>query len=543
MKKWFVRAWGQSCPSMAVGYAEIPTDRLSLVVGVTGHRDIAPADEAPLRNAFGGVLRELALECPHAPLVVLSGLAAGADSLAAEEALAQNIPVIACLPMPVAEYERDFSPEGLARFRSLLASCARVTVTSPQRENGYVATGLYIVQYSHVLVAFWDGVDSRGKGGTSDVVDMRKTGRARSSGEIVSVPYLPDLGPVYQIVTPRLAGPRPAEAFALKPSYPQRYPNDTASESDFHLILGRIDLYNSDLAKTPEVVKTGDPLNDLMERTDATANRLQNRTNFFRRFLFVCAFVAAAIQITSEIWPPYKVFGLIVAFGAYGFARRYDYENRYQDYRALAEGLRVQDAWYCAGLSHHLADRSYLRMQEGELQWIRMALRSAYLALCAGGEPPGASPEHPNTIGWVDSQWHYYQGASRREYDKQRLVKRASTIALAVGFASTIVSGLILLSGHHPPLVNYTLTVPLALTAMFSALSSHYLERESIEVNARRYERMFHVFDKADGDLEAARGNQHESESILVGLGRSALIEHADWLIMRRDRPMRVESV
>ncbi len=535
---------------MAVGYAGIPTDRLSLVVGVTGHRDIAPSDEAPLRNAFGGVLRALAQECPHATLIVLSGLAAGADSLAAEEALAQDIPVIACLPMPVVEYERDFSPEELARFRALLASCARVTVTSPQRENGYVATGLYIAQYSHVLVAFWDGVDSRGKGGTSDVVDMRMTGRARSSGEIVSVPYLPDLGPVYQIVTPRLAGPRPAEAFALKPRYPQRYPHDTTSESDFHLILGRIDLYNSDLANTPETVKTDDPLNDLMEHTDATANRLQHRTNIFRHFLFACAFIAAAVQLappawlfTSEQLAVFKVFWLVVAFVAYGVARRNDYENRYQDYRALAEGLRVQDAWYCAGLTHYLADRSYLRMQEGELQWIRMALRAAYLALCAGGEPPGASPEHPNTIAWVNSQWHYYQGASRREYDKKRLVKRAATIVLAVGVASTIVSAAILLSGHKSLLVGYTLTIPLALAAMFSALSSHYLERESVEVNARRYERMFHVFDKAHGDLETVRGNEHQSESILVGLGRAALIEHADWLIMRRDRPMRVESV
>ncbi|MGA7570256.1 MAG: hypothetical protein WCA80_05560, partial [Candidatus Aquilonibacter sp.] len=234
---------------------------------------------------------------------------------------------------------------------------------------------------------------------------------------------------------------------------------------------------------------------------------------------------------------------LIVAFGAYGFARRYDYENRYQDYRALAEGLRVQDAWYCAGLSHYLADRSYLRMQEGELQWIRMALRAAYLAICAAGERPDASPEHPNTIAWVDSQWRYYRNASRREYARQRFLKRASTIALVAGFTSTIVSGVILLLGRHPPLASYALTVPLALAATFSAIANHYLERESVEVNARRYERMFHVFDKAREDLTTVRGNQRESESILVGLGRAALIEHADWLIMRRDRPMRIESV
>ena len=206
--------------------AEIPIDRLSLVVVVTGHRDIADADIAALRSAFGEVLRGLARECAHVPLLVLSGLAAGADALAAQEAIEQKIPVIACLPMPVEEYEQDFSPEELVRFRSLLAACARVTVTSPHREDGYLATGLYIAQYSHVLVEFWDGIDSRSKGGTSDVVDMRMTGRARSSGEIVGVPYLPDPWPVYQIVTPRRLGPRPSDAFALIPHFPGRYPND-----------------------------------------------------------------------------------------------------------------------------------------------------------------------------------------------------------------------------------------------------------------------------------------------------------------------------
>jgi hypothetical protein len=89
--------------------AEISPDSLSLVVGVTGHRDIAANDEEPLRNAFRDILKGLRLTCPNTPLLVLSGLAVGADSLAADEAMARGIPVIACLPMPQEEYEKDFS--------------------------------------------------------------------------------------------------------------------------------------------------------------------------------------------------------------------------------------------------------------------------------------------------------------------------------------------------------------------------------------------------------------------------------------------------
>ena len=228
--------------------AEIPTDRLSLVVGVTGHRDIAADDEAPLRAAFVSVLERLARSSPHTPLLVLSGLAAGADSLAAEEAMARGIPVMACLPMPVGEYEKDFSPAESARFRALLATCSRVTVTSPARENGYVATGLFMAQYSHLLVAFWDEKTSRGPGGTAEVIDMRLTRRSRPS-DIEDIPYFPDVGPVDLVVTPRISGPRPKNAYTVRRLYPRRFAHEPSAAQSFGSVLRRIDEFNVDLAQ------------------------------------------------------------------------------------------------------------------------------------------------------------------------------------------------------------------------------------------------------------------------------------------------------
>lgn len=515
----------------------VPTDRLSLVIGVTGHRDIAEADEAPLRSAFRSVLRELATTCPHTPLIVLSGLAAGADSLAAEEAMADNIPVIACLPMPVADYERDFSPNELTRFRSLLASCARITTTSPQRENGYAAAGLFIVHYSHVLVALWDGTSSRGKGGTADVLDTRLTREA-------------DLGPVYHVVTPRKNGSYPSDAFSVKRIYPKRFRNDVTSEADFRTILGRMDLYNADLAETPKSAPGGEPLKELTDRTDAMANRLQRHTNLFRIILLACAFLGATIQILSQLPSFVKIVGIAAAFVAYRVARKNDYENRYQDYRALAEGLRVQHAWFCAGLTNDFADRAYLRMQEGELQWIRMALRSFYLTCCNDRRYAELSPDGPRGIDWVRSQWRYYYTAGRREAGTKRLLGRAAVTALAIGVASTIVSAVLLLPqwvhvGYwtiHPgwarDILGEALTVPLAMAAMLAALMGHYGEKQSLTANARRYEQMCHVFDNALREMHAERGNTPRAQAILLALGHAALVEHADWLITQRDRPI-----
>lgn len=537
----------------------IPLDRLSLVVGVTGHRDIAADDEAPLRAAFGRVLEGLAATCPHAPLLVLSGLAAGADALAAEEALARNIPVIACLPMPVAEYENDFSPVELARFRRLLDSVSRVVITSRTRKNGYVATGRFIAQYSHLLVAFWDGSSSRGAGGTADVIDMRLTGRAQDL-DVESIPYLPDLGPVEIITTPRTSAAPPTNPYTTKRLYPKHFTGEESVEQSFRAMLVRMDSYNVDLAETP--APAPEPgLQALMDRTDATANRLQRQTNRFQLALLFFAFLAAAVQIIGHIPSLAKVVGLAAAFVAYRVARKHDYENRYQDYRAIAEGLRVQSAWYCAGLRHKLVDNAYLRMQEGELQWIRMALRFFYLLFCEDRAHDHASHDHPVCRDWVRSQWRYYYRARRRLERAQRSLDTITVVCIGVGVACLVGSAIALGAlfpcalfdpfcprGFAPHGTFLTLqellTVPLAMAAMLGAVFEHHAEKQNLTGNAKRYERMFRVFDRARRELNAiARGAPGNPQEIIYELGRAALVEHADWLIMRRDRPMKVVVV
>jgi len=538
--------------------AVIPTDRLSLVVGVTGHRDIAADDEPRLRAAFGGILERIGRMCPHTPLLVLSGLAAGADSLAAEEAMARNIPVMACLPMPVEEYERDFSPDELARFRTLLAACARVTLASPRRQNGYVATGLFIAQYAHLLVAFWDEKTSRGRGGTADVIEMRLEGRRRSA-DVEEIPYLPDVGPVEVIVTPRAGAPRPPNPYAVKPRYPKIFARGRTVARNFDSILENIDTYNADLARVP-APSADQPTEALMHRTDAVANLLQKRTNAFQTILFFFAFAAAAAQVIGHVPPSTKIVLLGVAFLAYTVARKYDYENRYQDYRAIAEGLRVQGAWYCAGVEHRLVDNEYLRMQEGELQWIRMALRFFYLLCCEDRKHPDASCDHPICQDWVRSQWRYYRRASRREAETRRWMDRITIAAVAVGgvcflFAAIRLGGTFPCAFFSPycpsafspdefEWLQNLLSVPIALAAVLAAIFAHYQEKQNLLGNQRRYQRMFAVFDRARRDLlKIAKGKPGDPKEIVYELGRAALIEHADWLIMRRDRPMKVVIV
>ncbi len=478
--------------------------------------------------------------------------------MAAEEALAQGVAVLACLPMPIAEYEKDFSRSELMRFRAALPQCARVTVVNASEDHkaGYVATGLFLTHYSAVLVAFWDGEDSRGAGGTAEVLHSRLSGDASSLGGIADIPYLPDVGPVYHIVTPHAGQPAPPGAFTARWRYPERFDDDEFVERDFLGALSGLDTFNADLDShrdpEPKVART---LAHLRDRADAVANALQKRTGLFLGLLYVCAFLAAFAQITtrSELE---KIGGLAIAFVFYFLARRNNYENRYQDYRALAEGLRVQSAWYSAGLWRNLVDLCYLRMQQSDLQWIRLALRSAYLLFCEERDCVDASADHPGCREWVDGQWAYFKRAVGRESQRHSRLSAISIALLSVGGVLLLAasaalgiphfapaSGLSVWVGAHVGLLEDLQSVPMAMAAMTAALLSQYSEKRGYAANAKRYQRMFLVFDRARKQLRSKGELPADAQKVIRDLGQEALVEHADWLLASRDRPMSMVRV
>ncbi|HET9392675.1 MAG TPA: hypothetical protein VFO29_03995 [Candidatus Rubrimentiphilum sp.] len=534
-------------------------DILPLVIGVVGHRD-TPADaEAPLRRRFGEVLDRLQSEHPATPLLVLTALAAGADIFAAEEAQAHGVAVMACLPMSPERFEEDFSPPQRARFHKVLAGCWDVTVlgTSENREHDYIAATTYIAYYCQILVALWDGKAGRGPGGTSDAVRLRTTGVSNvRTGAIV--PYVPDIGPVFHIVTPREGQAAPDDVFGLHEIHPRRFSSDRRGERDFRAAIAHLDSFNRDIAR--ELRPEGDRLTALMKQTDAVANRLQRDSVRFMRFVYTIGFIAGAAQIV-ELGPAgvaIKAGLLFIAFAFFAIARRNDYENRYQDCRALAEGLRVQKAWRCAGLRDRLVDASYLRMQQSELQWIRLALRTAYL-IFGSEEPINESPRHPECLDWIRGQWRYYYSASRREAKRDRRYKRLTAIATALAIVISGAAGIALAatsgfqlgpfqwSGITIPwvtannqLVTYLATVPMALAGLMALLMRSFSEHEAYSENTRRYQRMFVVFDFALRRLHKIydRGYAGDAAAVIGELGHEALTEHADWLILHRERPL-----
>jgi hypothetical protein len=534
--------------SALVAPPALASDRVALVVGVTGHRDLVTADEPALRDALRELLDDIAQSAQHTRVVVIAALRRGAGLLSAEVALDAGLAVIGCIAAPRETYERDFAAVDAPRLRAVLDRCSHVAVVAHDDADpdGESATGWYLAFHSHILVALWDGATPRTPGATARIVALRETGLASAHwASNAAAPHDPDPMPVFQIVTPRIGAERPADVGSVLRRYPRRFTGDRKAQASFDAALARLDRFNEDLAVTGDASDAAG-LPGLTARTDRTANRLQRRALYQLRTLYGISLIAIAAQLGfgDKLGPePVKIATLAAAFIAYRIARNADLENRYQDYRAVSEGMRVQIAWNAAGAGNEFVDPYYMRMQQSELQWIRMALRSA--ALVESLTP--AVRDDRVALDWVREQWRYYHRAAGRDQRRARLYRRIGKVSQYVGLGAVFIVALLLLPPFRSLPGDAALSTKhwaasfAALVGAAAALFGSYADKRGYSANAKRYDRMFGVFDRALHQLHRlAGGGPGGQVQVVREVGREALVEQAEWLLARRDRPLRV---
>jgi hypothetical protein len=513
------------------------TDRLPFVIGVTGHRDIPAADEARLGAAVDAVLSDVRGRVKHTPVVMLCGMATGADLLCAERALAAGIPVCALLPVAIDRYEQDFAPSDLPRFHAALAQVVEIRVLADDPEQGYVRLAQFLARYSHLVIALWDGVDSRGRGGTGDVVRMRVEGTGLDPAGIEILAF-PDVGPVVHIPTARTGEALRDGAAAT--IYPPRFEGDRTAQRDYDAATARLECFNRDLAADTAAVNA----RSLHDAVDALSNALQRRIRLVTNVLYVVFAAATTVQIL-RLPAPLQTGLLALGLLLYAAARRANVENRYQDYRALSEALRVRQAWAHDGIAASV-DACYLRMHQSELQWIRLALRTVDLVdpIPARTTTPAAEASYA----WLEGQWGFYARTREREERRRRRIDTAGRVFIVAGAICAALAWILPQLTAH--LHASALTAPASwfrihgqtvftLASAYAAILAAYASKFGFGTNAKRYERMYLVFDVVKRRISKLPPNStRETEALLLDLGREALVEHADWLLQRRERPL-----
>lgn len=142
------------------------------VVGVTGHRRLL--DTESIHSGVDRALNKINEVFPGESLIILSPLAEGADRLVVHRAMEMfNVQLVVPLPLAVNEYMLDFNTESSRNeFAHLLGQANQVLEipASKNREDSYLAAGLYVLDNSDVLIALWDGQPAHGPGGTGQIV-------------------------------------------------------------------------------------------------------------------------------------------------------------------------------------------------------------------------------------------------------------------------------------------------------------------------------------------------------------------------------------
>ena len=564
------------------------SDLLPIVLGASGHRRLRPEDQDDLADRVRFIFQELRAQVPATPLVLLSGLAEGADRLVARIGLECGASLVVPLPLPRKLYEDDFaSPESRREFGDLLAQAeswfelplpsgvSEEDVRRPgeARDRQDELAGAFLRGTAEILVALWDGGTVVRPGGAAQVVQFQLEDVAPDA----SLVDLLDAGPVYHILTPRglPADGGPARA-TLRKLFPATLEAGSSAGPEagnaHHLlnqVLRRTDAFNRDiLAQVGRPQKTGKEglaagatgLDAVFAWADALACHYRKRTRQALALLLGLSLVMALLlqlhflnapdhgkstlweAVSVNLWqlhflnePGHWTAAYLVAFLlavlCYGWSRRGDFEAEYQDYRAWRRGCVCSTT---GGWPASTRRRRTIISGGSGASWNGSGRPCAPAPPCAArptlgkrGRPPtcrarvgmGArtggvvrrlGPQEPEDGPGVDGVQARLDGVRRR---------------LEPGGAA---------GGRAP-------------RGRLGHFDDRGGRRPAALLRPQRCLRRRGQALCADGPpvragpaeiAEARRRGWRGGAALLVELGREALAENGDWLLMRRDRPL-----
>lgn len=560
---------------------------LSLVIAVTGHRNLVPAEVPTIRNLVRDFLQGLQKDYPYNRVTVMSPLAEGADILVAEVALELDMRLVVPLPKPKAEYALDFKTDAAKQKFEYLCNKAddvfELVYKLPPAPQGfdekdwrvsypYANLGIFLCSHCHVLLAIWDGKESNHLGGTGQVVRFHQddvmpgvTPPTTASQQML-VDDESDL--VYHIHCSRNSSnhvPHPE----LQPLDWSWYSNDPVNPRSkelpaqhkliFHrssefgadavryadqIAQSKYSLYSPDQAALlPEGVED---INTLYGIADWLAIHYQKRILLTLKITHIMAFLMGFAFILYSDFNAVQIllfaflgFFSIAALAQY-FSKKGSWHRKYLDYRTLAEGLRVQFYWAVAGVtSTHkwkFAHDSYLQSQNPEFGWIRNVMRVAGTR-CDARPNTAVEGLHFAMEEWVGGpekgQLGYFRRKAHDRIRRSQLTERIGNLSLVVSVLTVFV---FLIAGNRiSDQAADILRVVMGSTLLLYGVREAYTYATATKELIKQYEFMLRIFDNAHRRLLAAQ-NHEEKRMVLSALGQSALDEHSDWILMHRER-------
>lgn len=568
---------------------------IPIIFGVTGHRDIPDEDASILHKAVLNYFTNLIEQYPNSEFILLSALAEGADRIAARAAMDAGCSLGAFLPFAFDEYLNDFTSEASKQEFRTLISQALFAEVAPRltesdignRDQAYVAVGVTIARHSQCLIALWDGIALEKPGGTADVVRMYRTGIPPLREMPDDIIAAPECGPVEHFWTRRNSNP---EAIAGKeigtreflPPTPYVKSTDMSTlalqeRSRWEKVFDCIDQFNLEAKTLPtaDIANTYTqghlisdatlakkwPLDDerakrfawLFAVADAMSTKSQKmRLNYFKEIIGLTLIAVFFEQLYSgpfalPVLLTISIGWALFATWRYRGIKKMRLEEKYLDYRTLAEAARVQFFWNLSGVPDCSADH-YLRDQRDELEWLRQAVRAMDLPSGEKYNLPGSlTGLQITSTAWVKDQMNWFR---KKAPDQATLAEKFSKSA-GRWFATAIAAVLFTVVFHavtslwFPDLHELVIPSLPALYGMLFAVSGViklYADIMAHQEQSNRYRRMASHFGLCNErlDIALANGDIQTAQLIVLLIGRQALAENAEWLLLHRQRPIEI---
>lgn len=518
-------------------------------VGVIGHRQLREEEIPRLQQEFDSHIKSLLASLKLTKIIVLTGNAEGADRIPQASQYRELFSICAVLPFAREEYVKDFpSQNQRVAFEDSLNQSDYIVitpnaptgeVTATARDKAYQECARWISDNSNLLIGFWDGLEPRGIGGTSDTVSYRT-------------------GDVY---TKTFVHGSESGFLHIKASNGERNFKEDCSCAGHKVVstrhvkfLDELDNLNGHIEQS-ESAPENDQLKLYFDKFDTSASTLQTRFNRRTVSLFACAFLTLQFafiqQLTfSLLWLSLSALAMTITSTLWWSLWRLRIKSAYETLRFVAELLRIQIWWNECGVQvnafydnvehYDIRDSTYLLLKN-----VFLYAKISQLEEQVSTPATRGSSENPESQ-WIEGQIRYLTGSKTKvgAIERNRIAARRGLIFMVL---SLVLAGALQMFSTASSLLNIIEAGSLldwALKLVFPFLLS---TAASIAAYAKLmgYKEVKILYDLKLRRLEIALAQlqtldpKEDSAPVVKSVGRASLTESLRWFQLKGDREIR----
>ena len=345
-----------------------------------------------------------------------------------------------------------------------------------------------------------------------------------------------------------------------------------------------MDKYNHDVLRHESLIARGSSLipkrtqkTDKYTVTDLTYRASDKLSAHFAKWVrgsdaLIYALALGAVVafnfVSSKVQAPWIYLGITLAMAVLALRIRFlSIDDRFLEYRCIAEAARTLFFWRIAGVKHplwmaflsrQLGRIAFVSRQLGTMHWVRQAVRSLeFCQDCSLGDiSPTSDGIRIARTYWVDDQKKWLEGKQYWHLRRYELWKRVSELALGASFLTAIVLAVLtVIPGGHGHSLWATWVKPekygdlwettLGLFAGGGVVARGFLSRMAHLELAKQYASQKFIFENASRMLDRIKSDtklEWTEPEILGKLGQEVLQEQAEWLWLRHTHPFEVPT-